>query len=521
MFKILTTSIMAGTRIEIMNLRNLISLKSKGLSNRKVALTLGINRNTVNEYVKFYTEQNFEFKELLEWPDKEIDDLFSATSEVDDLRFKELSLYFDYFSRELKKVGCTRDYLWREYKQKHPDGYMYSQFNHHLSVWINRLNGSTKLTHKLGEKLYIDFAGKKLSYVDKTTGEIVNVEVLVCILPASQYTFAMALRSQKVEDLVKGLNECLTFLGGVPLAIVPDNLKSAVIKSHKFAPKINPTLRDLANHYGCVISPTRVYSPKDKALVEGAVKLAYERIYYPMSKQTFFSIDELNQELSKHLLAHNRKLLSQSSTTREQEFLATEKVTLGQLPATSYNLRYFKKLTVQKMGHVYLSQDKHYYSVPYRLIGKLVTLSYNSDTIEVYSEKERVAFHKRSFAKGKYSTDEKHLSSAAKAYSEWSLSHFENKASKIGFFTKLYVTLLIKQYDYPEIGYKQAQGILSLTKQYPSERIENACQRASEIGKYNYTIIENILKNNMDMEQSSDLTIAPIINNPNVRGNYY
>ena len=446
--------------------------------------------------------------------------MFAVSSEVDEVRFKELSGYFNYFETELKRVGCTREYLWKEYKQKHPEGYMYSQFNHHLNTWLNRLNGSTKLTHKLGDKLYIDFCGKKLSYVDKETGEIINVEVLVCILPASQYTFVTAVRSQKVEDLVKGLNECLSFLGGVPLAIVPDNLKSAVIKSNKFQPVIHPTLRDLAKHYGCVISPTRVYSPQDKALVENAVNLTYQRIYYPMSKQTFFSIESINQEIKQHLCVHNNKLFSQSNTTREQVFLASEKASLQALPSAPYALRYFKQVTVQKMGFIYLSTAKNYYSVPYRFIGKKVTLCYSADTVEIYSKGERIALHKRSYILGKYTADSAHLSSVAKVYSEWSLTYFQSKASKIGEITKNYITTLINQCEYPEIGYRQALGIISLSKQYPKERIEKACEKASILIRHNYFVIQNILKNNMDKEELTNNLPLQHIQHSNIRGNF-
>ena len=266
---------MAGNRIEIMDVKNLIRLKNKGLSNRQVAKELGVSRNTVNNYVSFFEGQKLDYKELLGFSEKDLDDLFSVTSEVDKQRYEELSKHLEYFTRELKKVGCTKETLWKDYRTKHLEGYMLSQFNHHLNVWLNRVNGSTKLEHKAGDKLYIDFTGKKLSYVDKRTGEVIDAEVFVAILPASQYTFVCATKSQSTDDLVEALNACLQYFKGVPQAIVPDNLKSAVIKSHKFAPKINPTLRDFAQHYGCVINPARTYSPQDKALVENAVSIVY------------------------------------------------------------------------------------------------------------------------------------------------------------------------------------------------------------------------------------------------------
>lgn len=513
---------MAGNRIEIMDVKNLIRLKNKGLSNRQVAKELGVSRNTVNNYVSFFEGQKLDYKELLGFSEKDLDDLFSVTSEVDKQRYEELSKHLEYFTRELKKVGCTKETLWKDYRTKHLEGYMLSQFNHHLNVWLNRVNGSTKLEHKAGDKLYIDFTGKKLSYVDKRTGEVIDAEVFVAILPASQYTFVCATKSQSTDDLVEALNACLQYFKGVPQAIVPDNLKSAVIKSHKFAPKINPTLRDFAQHYGCVINPARTYSPQDKALVENAVSIVYKRIFYPLNKMTFFSIDELNTQIQSLLETYNDQLFSKRNTTRRQEFLAIEKEHLVELPSSTYQIRYHKQLTVQKMVHVYLSDDKHYYSVPYRLIGKKVSLMYSSNTVEIFSQKERVALHKRDYTPGIYSTHEEHRSSSAKAYSDWSLPYFQQRAKIIGFFTNKYITELIEQKPYPELGYKQSQGILALSKQYTAERLEQACQRASDIEKRSYNIVENILKNGMDQEHIQVENVLPNLINPNVRGaNYY
>jgi transposase len=281
-------------------------------------------------------------------------------------------------------------------------------------------------------------------------------------------------------------------------------------------------LRDFAQHYGCVINPTRTYSPQDKALVENAVSIVYKRIFYPLNKMTFFSIEELNAEILGLLETYNDQLFSKRNTTRRQEFLAIEKEQLAALPTSTYQIRYHKQLTVQKMGHVYLSDDKHYYSVPYRLIGKKVSVMYSSKTVEVFSQKERVALHKRDYTPGAYSTHEEHRSSSAKAYSDWSLPYFQQRAKVIGFFNNKYITELIEQKPYPELGYKQSQGILSLSKQYTAQRLEQACQRASDIEKRSYNIVENILKNGMDQELLQIENVLPNLINPNVRGaNYY
>jgi hypothetical protein len=306
----------------------------------------------------------------------------------------------------------------------------------------------------------------------------------------------------------------------VPQAIVCDNLKSAVSKGSKYAPQINKTLEDFALHHGCVVDPTRPYAPQDKAMVEGAVKLVYQRIFYPLRNHTFFSLRELNQQILLLLETYNTYTFSQSTSTRLHEFLSIEKNFLRPLPSQSYSVRYFKKLKVQKMGFVYLSEDCHYYSVPFKYIGQHVELSYNSQTIEIFYQKQRIALHKRDGRPGIYTTNQDHLSSHHKAYSSWNLAFFQEKAEKIGPCTKEYITRLILKNTYPEIGYKQAMGITMLSKEYSIKQIELACKKALPFPNPSYHIIVNILKNSVENEPDLFSDHETFIRNlhENVRG---
>lgn len=509
---------MAGKRIDIMDLRQLIRLKKEGQSNRKIASLLHVSRNTVNGYIKRIEAYKLSLQELLSLSDHDLRDLFPAESEVDNYRYKELAQYFPDYLRELKRPGCTKQRLWEDYIEKHPDGYMSSQFCYHLNQWLGQQKVSLKLEHKYGEKVFIDFTGKKLRIKNKQTREFEEMEVFVAILPASQLTFVTACRNQGKEEVVRAINETLTYFGGVPKAIVCDNFKTIVTQSHKYQPKINLTFKDMALHYGCVIDPTRTYSPQDKALVEGAVKLVYQRIFYPLSKQTFFSLSGLNKAIYSELESYNNYRFSQREGTRYQDFVSNEKVYLNALPGGIYQYREFRKLTVQKMGYVYLSQDKHYYSVPYRYIGKKVWVCYDYSTVEIIHQKQRIALHKRDLHKGKYTTDINHLCSTHKVYKKgWNLEDFQNRALKIGKPTCAYITQLIKQRDYPEIAYKQVQGIIALSAKYPHERINKACESAHGMGKHNYRTIETILKNSAD-KMDIRVTKLTIPKHENIRG---
>ncbi len=510
---------MAGIRLNSMEIRQIIRLKKEGLSNRKVADLLRVSRNTVNGYIQLFEARNLNYEQLLALDDASLADLFPKSSEVEHYRFNVLTSYFAYFERELKKPGCTLLKLWEWYIQKHPDGYRHAQFNVHFNKWRTKIDGSCKLEHKAAERLFVDFTGKKLHLVDKQTGAIDEINVFVGILPASQYVFVRAVRTQSREDLMECLSTCLDYVEGVPRAIVSDNLKSAVSKGSRYAPQINKTLNDFALHYGCVIDPTRPYSPQDKAMVEGAVRLVYQRIFYPLSKHTFFSLADLNREISHLLVKFNNYTFSLRSTTRLQEFLTIEKPHLNPLPAQHYQIKYYNRLKVQKMGFVYLSDDKHYYSVPYQYIGQHVEVSFNQSVIEIFSNHQRIAFHKRDYRPGKYTVIEDHLSSHHRAYSNWSLDYFQYKASKIGPSVKEYITQLILQYTYPEIGYKQALGIIMFIKQYSAEQIDKACKKALSHSQCSFYTIENILKNKLENEPDLFTEQPPHISpHENLRG---
>lgn len=508
---------MAALQIDIMKIKQLLLLKHQQQSNRKIALEIGIDRNTVNEYVKKIKASGHSFETLLSMTEKELQAFFPSKEPMDKGRFKALHDLFPGFVNELKKPGCTRQRLWRSYKEQYIDHYGYSQFCQLFNDWLESKKVSGKLNHVAGEKLFIDYAGKKLHLVDKSTGEIREVEVFVAILPASSYTYVEASYDQSRESLVKSVGNCLRYFGGVPQAIVPDNLKSAVTRSSKYEPVINKTFRDMGHHYGCVINPTRTYSPQDKALVEGAVKLVYQRIYYELSKMTFFSLEDLNKQIQKLLGQYNSYKLQLTGESRFKQFLRIEKEYLRPLPTGLYQIKHYNRAKVQKMGYIYLSERKNYYSVPYRYIGKHVEVQHTIDTVEIYYHKDRIATHAKSYQKGSYTTIKEHLSSTHQYYQSWSKEFFVKKAAAIGMHTATYIAKLIDQQTYPEIGYKRSQGIISFKNKYPRERIEAACERALTYDICSYKIIDNILKNKVDFEKKGLKTDHQIKPHENLR----
>ena len=510
---------MANT-LDPMDLKQIMTLHLDGLSNRKIGELIGINRNTVNDYIKHFKASDYGLKELLAMDNARLKELFTSHTTIDNSRFKELMDYFDKVNHARNHPGFTFQYHYNEYKQEVGKPYSYTQFMEHYRRKHAKIRGSMKLEHEAGKEVYIDYTGKKLAIIDRDTGEIIPVEVFVAILPNSQYTYVEACLSQKREDMLTSMGNALSFFGGVPKAIVSDNLKSAVTRASKYEPEINRAFKDFARHYDCVINPTRSYAPQDKALVENAVRLAYQRIFYPLRDMTFFSLEDLNAEIRKRLDPYNDLLFQRKQSSRKELFQSVEKAYLKPLPDTLYELKDYRRAKVQKIGYVYFSPDKSYYSVPYRYIGKSTMIHYTKSTVEVYFNHERIAFHKRNPALGIYNTNKDHLSSTHKAYSEWSPDYFKKKAAKHGTYVIDIVDQLMNASNYPETAYKRAMGIIQLHRIYGSQRLNDACERATYAGTYSYKRICNILKNNQDKEPlpSAETLESHIPQHDNLRG---
>jgi len=516
---------MANKRKDTMEIKQLIILHSNGLSNRQIATQLSMGRNTVNRYILFFKSLKYNKAELNALSEEELNKIFKKEKKKNS-KLKELISYFPGVKKDRSRAGFTFQKIWEEYKQKHKDGYGYSQFMAHYHEWNNSNDVTLKLHHKAGEKLMVDYAGKKLSYVDKQTGELIDVEVFVGCLPASGFTYVEASMSQRKSDFINSISNCLEYIGGVPQMIIPDNLKSAVTKSSKYEALANRTLRDLGLHYGSILNPTRPYKPKDKALVERMVRMVYEQIYFTMRNEIYHSLHELNERIAELLNKLNDRKLSQLNCSRRELFLEVEKDVLKPLPPQSYQIRDYKRAKVQKTSHVYLSSDKHYYSVPYRFIGKRIQIQYTNRMVEIYFNHQRIATHFRNRKASSYTTKNEHLPSTHQHYLGWNPRLFIDKAKSIGVNTEQYVQRLFKQSGHSETKYRSAMGIVQLTKHYEIHRIERACKIGMLHPTSSYQRVLGILEKKMDMQQdlfesNDQKNDNHIPDHENIRGELY
>ena len=379
-------------------LKELIRLHKEQVSNRKIGRMLGMDKKTVGKYVKLVDKDPIGLDGLLKLEDPVLEHRYTGgNAAYSEKRFQDLAGRLEYITKELGKTGVTMYLLWEEYRKDFPNGYSYTQFCFHVGQHLkaHHLSYVMKENREGGKEIFFDFTGQKLSYVDRETGEIHECEVFVSSLPASDYGFALAVPSQTIDDFVYAINKCFKAIGGTPKIIVTDNLKASVVKADRYEPDINHVMESLANHYGCVVIPARSIHPKDKALVEDQVRLVYRRVFAPLRNMTFYSLEELNKAIQECMLKHNQRRMQQYSCTREERFLAIDKPNLRPLNSNPYQVEYETLLTVGSNSHVYLGRDKHYYSVPYKYIGRRVKVIYTRDTVSVYIDGEKVAVHCR------------------------------------------------------------------------------------------------------------------------------
>lgn len=511
---------MANRPTPMYKLRRLITLRIEGKSKRELSRLLSLSRPTIDHYLTCLEGHFDDLRVLSEWTDEQLARFLGTSLSKDTELHSELYALFPGYEKELSKVGVTRMSLWMDYKQKYPSGLKYSHFCEHFRRWQKRQHVVMHLEHKAGDKLFVDFAGSKLYLTDIQTGELRPVECFVAILPCSQLTYAEACLSQKKADFLSCLENAMIYAGGVPQAIVPDNLKAAVTKADRYEPTLNEAMEDFGAHYNTCIYPARSRRPRDKALVESAVNIIYNRVYAPLRNRTFHTLSALNEAIKELVESHNLAKMQGKDYCRRERFEQLERSCLQALPTQKYQLKSFSYSKVQPNCHVLLKEDKHYYSVPYELIGREVKLIYTTAEVEIYYQYQRVALHERMDSKHHYTTTAAHLPPQHQWLTQWSPTYFENWASKIGPNTRLAIVDILRHRTYPEQAYKSCAGVLSLEKKVGKDRLEAACRRAIAYKATSLRLIKSILERELDKVPVEDekLTDTSFIIHENIRG---
>ena len=504
--------------------RRIIQLKAEGLSKLKISQTLHIHRKALDIYLSRIEASGKSFTELLKLSDDHLVELaYSAPAVVQiDERIEELKDQFDYYKEELKRPGVTRRILWEEYRIASPFGYSYTQFCEHFHRYLKLTQATMHLTHRAGDYLQVDFAGKELHYVDIQTGQIIYCPVLVCTLPYSSYTYVEVLPTAGQTHMFSALNRCLEYLGGVPKNILSDNMKQYMNKNSRYEYRFQELADQWSVHYNTNLDATRPRKPKDKPSVENSVYQSYLRVYAKVRHEEFHSLYELNARILDLLVVFNQTRFQKLPGSRYERFVADEKPLLKSLPQEPFTIKHSTMGKVQMNYHVILGEDKHFYSVPFRYIGKATKIVYDQEHVEIYIGFQRIAIHKRDYRNHAYTTLAEHMPDRHLKYNEtlgWDAEYFLSLASKIGESSEAVFKKILSSKEFIEQTYKACIGLRRLSEIYGTDRFEAACKRALNASRITYGMIKNILDNNLDKQQPDpQLNFIYISDHENLRG---
>ena len=512
---------MPQERLSMRKIRQTLQYRhTTDLSLEAIARALNLSKGVVAKYIKLAEAAS------LRWP---------LPPEMDDQAL-EKRLYQQPVSRqptfavpdytqvhqELKKKGVTLLLLWEEYRAAVGDkSYQYTAFCTHYRAWAGQLKRSMRQVHRAGEKLFADYAGPSMPLIDADTGEIRPASIFVAVLGASSYTFACATAGQTQADWLCGLSRALTYIGGVPALIVPDNPRALIAHANRYEPEPTRATLEFAAHYGTVVLPARPRRPQDKAKVEVGVQVVERWILARLRHRQFFSLAELDMAVAQLLPILNHRPFKKLPGCRQSAFETLDAPYLRALPATAFVMAHWKRVRVNIDYHIEFSG--HYYSVPHALVSQAVELRITEATIEAFARGKRVASHPRSDRQGGHSTISLHMPAAHRAHADWSPAKLTQWGQSVGVSTGKFVERLLTEKAHPEQGYRACLGLMRLARTVGATRLDAACERALRLGARSYRSVASILDKGLDRQPHTPSTEACLLmpEHANVRGPTY
>jgi len=497
-------------RTDMLKAREILRLNRAGLSLRDIAQAAGCGKTTISEVLGRAE------KAKLSWPivisDKELMSLLYPPA-LKPPTFPEPDMEYVFY--EMKKKAVTLMLLWEEYKEKYPNGLMYSQFCSRYRDFRKANKLTMHIEHKAGEEMQVDWAAYAVPYIDVATGEVRSAYIFVAVLPASAYPFVYAYGDRKLASWIDAHIRAFEYYGGVPAVIIPDNVKTAVITPDITDPELNRSYSDMANHYGAAIVPARSRKAKDKAADENMVGNVSRRVLAPLRNTKFFSVYEINKAIKVKLEKFIRRPFQKMDGNRLTTFEKIDRPALRPLPSQRYEYCDWKEARIAYNYHV--EYEKFYYSVPYSYAGSPCYLRATKDTIEVFVDNVRVAAHKRNYNKAKrYATEPEHMAESHRAVSGWSTNRFILWAESIGPNTGEFVKKVLKSSDYPVQRYRSCMAIMSHSKNTSVQVMETASRKALDLEIYSYKYFKMLLNKESLKKESSKP--EKIIIHDNLRG---
>ena len=499
--------------------REVLRLKhALGMSYRKISEATGVGKTQAAEYVRRAAVAGIAWPVPDDIDDAELDRRLSPI--VDGNERTRPAIDWPAMENELKRRGVTLALLWQEYLADHPTGYSYTRFCELHKIWRQTISATMRQTHLAGEKLFVDWAGDTIGVVDPATGEVHQARIFVAALGASNFTYAEARWTETLPDWIGAHVNAFNAIGGVVQGLVPDNLKAGITKPSRYEPGINRTYQDLADHYGCVVLPTRIVRPRDKAKVEVAVQIVERFVLAKLRNRTFFSLAELNVAIRECVAAINAKVMRRVGNSRAELLETLERPALKALPSEPYAYATWKRARVAPDYHIDIAD--HFYSVPSKLIREIVEARITASTVEIFHKGSRIASHAFSPVRNRHTTIIEHMPSAHRRYAEWTPAKMMDKAAEIGPATVALFEAIMKAKPHPEQGFRSCLGIINLVKSYGPARVEAACRRGNHVGATTYGSIVSILQHGLDKAFAQEATPeAPPLLHSNIRGSDY
>jgi transposase len=499
---------------------------SCGRSHREVSASIGISKGSVNDYLARAAAAGLTWAEAECMSDSEVEArLFSLLGRNEPS--PRAPIDFEWVAREMRRTAVTLQLLWVEYRDaavargEAARPYQYSQFCDRYRAWRKKLPLVMRQEHRAGEKAFVDYSGKRPAMIEPATGEIIEVELFVAVLGASNYTYAEATRTQTLPDWLWAHVRALEYFGGVPEIVVPDQLRSGVSVPHLHDPDVNVAYAELAAHYGTAVIPARPRRPRDKAKVEVGVRIAQRWILARLRNRRFFSLEELNVAIAELLEEMNSRPFAKLEGCRRSAFEEIDRPALKPLPARRFVPAEWANARVNIDYHI--EYDHRLYSVPHALVNRRVEVRATTGTVEILHDRQRVASHRRSYGpRGTAVTDAAHRPKAHRDYGDWPPSRVIEWAASFGPSTARVVEQILASRPHPEQGYRSCLALIRTAKKYGRDRAEAACARALEIGSPSRKSVEMILKRGLDRLAADASSPPPLGHHENIRGaDYY
>lgn len=469
----------------------------QNFSEREIAEMLSVSRNTVKSIRESFKASGLTMDAVKDWDD---DRLYQKLCPE---KFQKEPLYapvdYSYVHNELGKTEVTEYLLWEEYCKKcDEDGARscsYVTFTKNYKDFTADRNYTSRIEHKPGREVEVDWSGPTMSYTDSDTGVEKTAYLFVATLPYSQLCYVEATEDMKENAWLTCHVNMFQFFGGVPVKIVCDNLKTGVTSHPKKGEIVlNDAYLALGEYYSIAISPTGVKKPKQKASVEGSVGKIATAIIARLRNETFHSIAGLNARIKKELKAYNEKPFQKREGSRQTVFEVEELPFLRPLPLIPYEVcewSYGHK--VSKNSHIWW--DCCQYSVPSSFIGKKVDVKYNHSHLLVYYNRTEIAKHLifPHEVKNGIRTDESHLPFALKH--NLTLEDIRNRAREIGPSVFELIRRMLDESKVPEQASINAKKILILADNYSDSKLEAACLLAmTKHHTPSYSVLSALLK---------------------------